>query len=55
MASEELPVCQICLMDLTSPVQCTPCFHKYHRDCIFTWVREKYHQHKRMGFLAPQL
>lgn len=49
--------CQICLEDFiydpSNPLQCTPCFHKYHRNCIFTWFREKYQHHRNLMFFAP--
>jgi hypothetical protein len=50
--------CLICLepcdnSDATNPIQCTPCFHLFHRSCIFRWINEQYQKHQRLMFFAP--
>lgn len=52
--------CNICLTEAEGvdpelgPVQFTPCFHAFHRLCIFTWVREKYQYHNALLNLSDE-
>lgn len=32
--------CEICWEEFHNNVQCTPCFHKFHIDCIKRWINQ---------------
>lgn len=42
--------CTICLEDIeyskTNTYSVTPCFHKYHKECINTWIESKRYEYK---------